>query len=223
SLTSAFECSTWNSSGVTVAGGNGQGSAANQLDYPGGIAVSPSGDVYVADSGNNRIQFWSVGATQGAATATVVAGGYGSGSALNQFAANWHGFTVDTLSNIYILDTGNNRIVKWAPGATNGQVVVGGNGQGDGADQLNEPQGLAIDAQFTIFVADSANRRIQACINVAVSVFISRCSRILRRKLESRVELKAKQNVKYTIAAHIITSEDTIDNSSLDISFDSSL
>jgi DNA-binding beta-propeller fold protein YncE len=55
----------WNSNGVTVAGGNGPGSAANQLYYPKGIAVSPSGDLYVADGGNNRIQFWSVGATQG--------------------------------------------------------------------------------------------------------------------------------------------------------------
>jgi sugar lactone lactonase YvrE len=55
----------WNSNGVTVAGGNGLGSAANQLYYPYGIAVSPSGDVYVADTDNSRIQFWSVGATQG--------------------------------------------------------------------------------------------------------------------------------------------------------------
>jgi sugar lactone lactonase YvrE len=55
----------WNSTEVTVAGGNGPGSSANQLYYPQGIAVSPSGDVYVADTDNNRIQFWGVGATQG--------------------------------------------------------------------------------------------------------------------------------------------------------------
>jgi sugar lactone lactonase YvrE len=55
----------WNPDAATVAGGNGIGLAANQLNYPYGIAVSPSGDVYVADTDNNRIQLWSVGATQG--------------------------------------------------------------------------------------------------------------------------------------------------------------
>jgi hypothetical protein len=58
-------CSMWNPNGVTVAGGNGSGSAANQLYYPYSIAVSPSGDIYVADTGNNRIQFWGADATQG--------------------------------------------------------------------------------------------------------------------------------------------------------------
>ncbi len=55
----------WNSNAVTVAGGNGIGSAANQLYYPYGGAVSSSGGVYVADTDNFRIQFWGVGATQG--------------------------------------------------------------------------------------------------------------------------------------------------------------
>ena len=57
--------SVWNPNAVTVAGGNGIGVAANQLYYPYGVAASPLGDVYVADTDNNRIQFWSVGATQG--------------------------------------------------------------------------------------------------------------------------------------------------------------
>ncbi|CAF4281620.1 unnamed protein product [Rotaria sp. Silwood2] len=55
----------WNPYGVTVAGGNGAGSAANQLNYPRSVAVTSSGDVYVADTSNNRIQLWKLGATQG--------------------------------------------------------------------------------------------------------------------------------------------------------------
>src|SRR5205823_4385723 len=42
--------------GITVAGGNGYGSAANQFKYPGGVFVDPRGDIFVSDGGNNRIQ-----------------------------------------------------------------------------------------------------------------------------------------------------------------------
>ncbi|CAF3875367.1 unnamed protein product [Adineta steineri] len=52
------------SNGTTVAGGNGQGSAGNQLNLPYGVCVSKkTGDIYIADKANYRIQRWSVGAT----------------------------------------------------------------------------------------------------------------------------------------------------------------
>jgi hypothetical protein len=44
--------------GITVAGGNGEGSAANQFSYPTGLFVDASGNIYVADSYNHRIQKW---------------------------------------------------------------------------------------------------------------------------------------------------------------------
>ncbi len=134
------------------------------------------------DQFNYRVLKWTIGTS----AATIVAGGYGSGFAPNKFAERWNGFTVDSLSNVYILDTGNNRIVKWAPGAASGQVVAGGNGPGSGANQLDEPQDLAIDAQFTLFVVDSANERIQVCRIVSISFFTLRYSQISMRKLESR-------------------------------------
>ncbi|GHA77192.1 NHL repeat-containing protein [Pontibacter akesuensis] len=42
--------------GITVAGGKGWGSAANQLDNPWGVFVDKAGNIYVADSRNNRVQ-----------------------------------------------------------------------------------------------------------------------------------------------------------------------
>ena len=42
--------------GTTIAGGNGEGSAANQLSLPRGITLDSSGNLYIADTGNNRIQ-----------------------------------------------------------------------------------------------------------------------------------------------------------------------
>ncbi len=106
---------------------------------------------------NYRVLKWTIGAS----AAIVVAGGNGRGSALNQFSEAWGGFTVDTLSNVYISDYNNIRILKWPAGAMIGQVVAGGNGQGSGANQLSEPYNIVVDAQFNLFVADPGNRRIQ--------------------------------------------------------------
>ncbi|CAF1301567.1 unnamed protein product [Didymodactylos carnosus] len=46
---------TWNQKGITIAGGNGYGSALNQLDDPTDMALDSSGNLYIADSGNSRI------------------------------------------------------------------------------------------------------------------------------------------------------------------------
>ena len=55
----------------TVAGGNGRGSAANQLSSPRGIFVDSQGNLFIADEVNSRIQKWALGATLG----ITVAGG----------------------------------------------------------------------------------------------------------------------------------------------------
>ncbi|CAF4085015.1 unnamed protein product [Rotaria sordida] len=49
--------------GVTIAGqtGGGAGAGANQFNLPEGVVVLPNGDIYVADSFNNRVQFWPAG------------------------------------------------------------------------------------------------------------------------------------------------------------------
>jgi DNA-binding beta-propeller fold protein YncE len=55
-----------NGSGITVAGGNGYGSATNQLYNPLDVCVSQlNGAVYVANYSNNRVQRWNINATQG--------------------------------------------------------------------------------------------------------------------------------------------------------------
>jgi len=51
--------------GVVVAGRNGEGSSLTQLSNPQGVIANDLGDIYVADSGNNRIMRWTVGANEG--------------------------------------------------------------------------------------------------------------------------------------------------------------
>ena len=71
---------TWNPNGITVAGGNGEGSELNQLRYPWGFFVDDDAAVYVADTWNFRVVVW----TQGASNGRVVAGGNGQGEHLDQ-------------------------------------------------------------------------------------------------------------------------------------------
>ncbi len=137
-------------SGVTVAGGYGAGSAANQLSYPLDVFVDANGNIYVADDGNHRIQKWAPGATSG----TTVAGGNEAGSAANQLSGP-RGVYVDTNGDIYVADTYNYRVQKWASGANAGVTVAGGNGYGDGANQFGYPIDVYLDGAKNVYVADT--------------------------------------------------------------------
>ena len=148
----------------TVAGGNGQGSSANQFNAPWGLAVDAAGDVYVCDFNNCRVQEWAPGATNG----ITVAGGNGQGSAANQLDRPT-GLFRDANGNLYIVDCYNSRVQKWAPGATSGVTVAGGNGVGSAANQLNQPDGIFVDGSGNIFVADDLNNRIQKWAPAATS------------------------------------------------------
>jgi sugar lactone lactonase YvrE len=143
---------------TTVAGGNGTGSAANQLSHPNGVFVDSNGDIFIADVGNNRIQKWTPGATQG----ITVAGGNGYGPAPNQLASPM-GVFVDSNGNIFIADYGNNRIQKWTSGTFT--TVAGGNGSGSAANQLSWPNSVYLDSNGNIFVTDGFNHRIQKFAN----------------------------------------------------------
>ena len=135
--------------GITVAGGNGEGSSADQLSSPNGIAFDDSGNLYIADRNNSRIQKWAPGASEG----KTVAGGNGYGFI--------DGIALDDSGNLYIATANNHRIEKWVIGATEGTTVAGGNGKGSSADQLNSPNGIAIDDSGNLYIATANNHRIQ--------------------------------------------------------------
>jgi sugar lactone lactonase YvrE len=154
--------------GTTVAGGNGKGSHSNQLklynqfdfQYNYGqyasIILGASGNLYIADINNHRIQKWEPGAREG----TTVAGGNDEGSRSNQLSYPV-GIALDAFGNLYIADAGNNRIQKWEPGAREGTTVAGGNGEGSASNQLSYPSGIALDASGNLYIADRNNHRIQ--------------------------------------------------------------
>ena len=149
---------------TTLAGGKGGGNAANQFSVTNGVAIDATGNIYVSDWGNHRIQKWLPGASSG----ITVAGGNGVGSEANQLSSPF-GVAIDAVGNIYVADRDNNRIQKWAPGASSGTTVAGGNGVGFAANQLNHPYGIAFDAAGNIYVADTENHRIQKWVPGASS------------------------------------------------------
>jgi sugar lactone lactonase YvrE len=150
--------------GTLVAGGNGQGAANNQLSNPNRVALDSSGNIYISDTGNNRIMKWEPDATEG----TLVAGGNGSGGANAGSDTNKldspRGIHVDSSGNIYVSDYNNHRIMKWAPGASDGTLVAGGNGIGSELNKTSNPTDVHVDPSGNIFITEvgtlSASARV---------------------------------------------------------------
>ena len=121
-----------------------------QVKDPAGIAVDGSGNVYVADTGNHRIQEWD------AAGAFVQKWG-SNGSGDGQFKSP-KGIAIDGSGDVWVADSGNNRIQEF----TSGGVLLekwGTPGSGDG--QFKSPVDLDFGADGAVWVLDKGNDRIE--------------------------------------------------------------
>ncbi|MDQ6418454.1 S-layer homology domain-containing protein [Paenibacillus sp. LHD-117] len=138
--------------------GGGSGSALGEFDYPSGLAVDSSGNVYVADTDNHRIQKLTV--STGVWSEWVKSGG-GPGSDLGEF--NYpSGVAVDSSGNVYVADTENHRIQKLT--VSTGVWSEWGKSGGEAGSSLGEfdyPSGVAVDSSGNVYVADTENHRIQ--------------------------------------------------------------
>ena len=156
-------------------GSSGDGGPATSaaLGTCGGIAVSSAGDVYVSDLTRSLVR--KVDGSTGIIT-TVAGGGNVLGPKVAGAAAQLnspHGLAVDSLGNLYIADTGNNRICKLEPGGSLTTIAgsptgnLGGPGglTGDGGlavqARLNSPLGVTIDAKGDLYIADTANNVVR--------------------------------------------------------------
>lgn len=160
-------------------GSSGDGGLAVNAEFFGicGLALDNAGNLCIADELNNRIR--RVDANTGIITTiagTGAAGFTGDGGHATASTLHWPGWiTYDNSGNLYISDIGNSRIRKVNTSGIittvvgNGIIGFYGDGMQGTAASLNQPHGLACDADNNLYIADEHNGRIRK-LNTATGV-----------------------------------------------------
>jgi len=162
-------------SGAGYSGDNGTATSA-QLNFPGGIAVAPNGNVYIADPLNNRVRMVSKG------TITTVAGNGTAGYMGDKAAATSAeldtptGVALDSSGNLYIADSANDVIRQVSTSGTittwAGDNVLGYTGDGGLAidAELDNPVAITFDSAGNAYIADAGNNVVRE-VNTGLVIF----------------------------------------------------
>lgn len=132
-------------------------SATGMLRGPNAVAVDSSGNVFVSDAGNNRVQVFTKNGTFLWAWGSV-----GTGNGQFNYPT---GIAVDRSGNVYVSDSGNNRIQVFN---STGDFLRTWGTYGIGAGQFNSPNGIAIDKNGTVYVLDTGLNRIQVFTDTGI-------------------------------------------------------
>lgn len=160
----------------------GRRPSATSFSSPRGLAVDQQGNLFVADSGNNRVLRFSRPTDQfGRIRADAV---FGQADFSSSLSAAVSGFTLRRPSSvavspdgaIFVADTGNSRVIEYAAGSQTGASARRVYGQPDffsatnhtavSPQTLNAPWGVAVDAAYNLFVADTGANRVVVFPNV---------------------------------------------------------
>ena len=150
---------------TTIAGNNiggyaGDGGAAvnANLEFPASVAVDSSGNIFIADAGNDVIR-----EITGGNISSIIGQGY-AGVVLRDPEA----ILLDGQGNLYICDSDGLRILKFALVAKTLTVVAGSGNIGFAGDfgpatdaYLNDPKSMAVDSNGYVYIADTNNNRIR--------------------------------------------------------------
>ncbi len=142
------------SSGATYAdywesfGSSGVG--AGQFSHPAGMAVDSTGNLWVVDGDNGRVEKFN--------EAGEYLGSLGSPGAGNGQLSRPTDAAVDSEGNLWVADTGNSRVEEFSG---NGAYLGQFGSEGSAPGQLKEPYGIAVDAKDNIWVSDTLNSRVE--------------------------------------------------------------
>ena len=175
---------------LTVVAGNGaygfsgdEGPATSaSLRRPTAVTIDSAGNLYIVDQGNERIRKVSEG------TITTVAGngvfGFSGDGGAATSASLWNpwGVAVDSVGNLYIADTQNNRVRKVSAETITtvaGNGVGGFSGEGGPATSasLSNPWGLAVDSVGNLYIADQGNHRIRKVSGETITTVVGNGNR----------------------------------------------
>jgi hypothetical protein len=174
--------------GVVGFGGDGGQATNAKLEAPYGIAFDQAGNLYFADSANDRVRKIN---SSGIIT-TVAGNGFNSpgtggfsgdgGQATNAELYYPTGIILDAAGNLYIADLFNERVRMVSTSgiittiAGDGTQAYSGDGAAATAAELGNPAGLAFDTESNLYIADSYNNRIRKITNVAQAASIQQLS-----------------------------------------------
>jgi sugar lactone lactonase YvrE len=154
---------------------SGAGTSATNLSLPTGVAVSPTGDLWVADTENSRVLEFEPSGTSGFVTGSAAALVLGQ----RNFATTTEGLpygmsapwdvAFDAVGDLWVADAGTpNRIVEYlppfvaneTPSVAIGQASFTGSSAGTSSTLLEHPRGLAFDPSDDLWVSDTGNCRV---------------------------------------------------------------
>ncbi len=151
-------------------GGDTRSPFEASLSSPSGVVVNAAGDIFISDTGNGRVRKI---ARENRLIDTIAGNGESTysgdtGNAQDATIFHPHDVVVDTAGNIYFSDTENHRVRRVNAGTGVIETVVG-NGipgfSGDGGKgihaQLQWPEGLALDSNGHLYIADRLNHRVR--------------------------------------------------------------
>jgi sugar lactone lactonase YvrE len=127
-----------------------EGSGNGQFQHPGDVAIDASGNVWVADTYNSRIEEFT-------ANGEFIRkfGSEGSGNGQLRSPAS---LTIDASGNVWVADTGNSRVQEFS---TKGELIGQLGSEGSEEGQLSYPSAIALDTSGNVWVADTYNNRIE--------------------------------------------------------------
>jgi hypothetical protein len=137
---------------IGVTGVTGNGNYQFSTNGPGQLTVDSSGNIYVCDLGNYRVQVYNSSLTY----VGTIGGTYGTGN--NQFEVII-AVGVDSSGNVYCLDSAYNTMVVKKFNSSRTWVATYG-GPGSGNTQLNYPVDLKIDSSNNLWIVDGGNNRV---------------------------------------------------------------
>jgi sugar lactone lactonase YvrE len=159
--------------GQTSLTGSGDTSSSGSFFGPTGIAFDPSGNLWVVDSGNNRILEFKTPFSDGESASLVIGqptfGGY-IGTTTPGGLNDPSYLAFDPSGNLWVTDQGNNRVLEFTAPFSIGQKASAVIGQADftsyapsstvTAKSLFEPVGIAFDSKGDLWVVDSGDDRV---------------------------------------------------------------
>jgi uncharacterized protein (TIGR03437 family) len=154
--------------GSAASGPDGAMAADAPLNYPTGIAAGDAGELWIAESRGHRVRIVTSDGWMRTAVGAGSAGLGPEGLPPNQTALNGpRGLCRDRAGSLYVVDTGNHRVLRLTPSGTvetaagNGSPGAAGDGGSARTAQLTQPSACAADGAGNLYIADTANHRIR--------------------------------------------------------------